>query len=117
MNIIFGDAVKNIPNNYTVLELDTFRILPGGRLVTSYCLIENIPLSEFPFLETNKKTHQALMEEYRKRNWTFCSQAIAALTGAWNREADSFYKELQTRIDDFAKNPPPADWDGAVVKA
>lgn len=117
MNIIFGDAVKNIPDNYTVLELDTFRILPRGQLVTSYCLIENIPLAEFPLLEMNKKTHQSLMEEYKKRNWTFCKQALAALNGAWNREADSFYKELETRIDGFIKEPPPEDWDGALVKA
>lgn len=58
MNIIFGDAVDQIADTHTVLELDTFKLMPSKKLVTSYCVIDNLPLAEFPQLEANKKIHQ-----------------------------------------------------------
>ena len=47
MNIIFGEALGAIPENYTVLELDTFVIPPSTEPVTSYCVLEKLPLIEF----------------------------------------------------------------------
>ena len=29
MNIIFGDAVEQVINTHTVLELDTFKLMPS----------------------------------------------------------------------------------------
>ena len=34
MNIIFGEALDALPDNYTVLELDTFVLPPDGAVRT-----------------------------------------------------------------------------------
>ena len=116
MNIIFGDTVKQISDTHTVLELDTFKLMPSEQLVTSYCVIDNLPLAEFPRLETNKNIHQQLIEQYRQQNWEFCRSALHSLTGCWNGELDTFYQHLTHRIDEYANDPPGKEWDGIMVK-
>lgn len=116
MNIIFGNAVKELPDGYTVLELDTIRLQPSDKVFTSYCAVEQIPIAEFALLDANKKIHFEMMEQYRKRNWNYCQQAILNLKGLWNREVDSFYDDIQTRVSEFQINPPPAGWDGILVR-
>lgn len=116
MNIIFGDAAASVPDNYTKLELDTIHIVSTGQKITAYCLIEHIPLGEFPRMEVNKQNHAVLIENYKKQNWEYCSQAIPFLIGTWNGEVDSFYNELLDRVEKFKVDPPPANWDGSIEK-
>lgn len=112
MNIIFGDSVQELRDKHVVLELDTFRDSQGGRR-TAYCLIENIPLQDFPVLESFVKVHHDLMQAYRKQNWEYCQHAIQGLMGRWNGELDSFYQDLLTRVNDYVQQAPEPDWDGS----
>lgn len=114
MNIIFGDALNHVPNNYTVLELDTFRLPPDGALRTSYCVVDTVPLTDFPMMEALVKVHTDMMQAYRDQNWDYCEHAIAGLTGKWNGELDSFYNNLYQRVVDFKVNPPTANWTGVI---
>jgi hypothetical protein len=116
MNIIFGDTVKQVADIHTVLELDTFKLMPSEQLVTSYCVIDNLPLAEFPRLESNKNIHQQLVEQYKQQNWEFCRSALHSLSGCWNGELDTFYQHLTHRIDEYANNPPGKEWDGIMMK-
>lgn len=114
MNIIFGEAIKNIPNSYTVLELDT--INTDGAVVTAYCVIEKIPLQEFPLIEAHVKLHADVLKNYRLQHWEYCEKAIDALLGKWNGEVDSFYTTLLERIKYFKDAPPFEGWTGVYVK-
>jgi hypothetical protein len=40
MHIIFGDSLKEIPDSFTVLELDTFVVPGDDRPKTAYCVVE-----------------------------------------------------------------------------
>jgi hypothetical protein len=117
MNIIFGDALASIPDNYTVLELDTLVLPPDNAKVTSYCVVEQIALQDFPVLEAYKKVHADLIQAYRDQNWDYCEDAITGLTGRWNGELDSFYSNLADRVKKFRAMPPPPGWDGVINKA
>lgn len=114
MHIIFGDAVKEIPDSYTVLELDT--IDTNGTRVTAYCVVEKIPLQEFPLIDAHIKLHADVIENYRLQHWDYCEKAIGALLGKWNGEVDSFYQTLLDRIKTLKESVLPGDWDGAVIK-
>ena len=59
MNIIFGDSTKQIPDCYTVLELDSFRNTGSDQTFTAYCLVEKMAINEFANLEAYKKIHGA----------------------------------------------------------
>lgn len=117
MNIIFGtEMAKQAQDRYTVLELDTFNLLPTSEVVTAYCVVETISIEEMPAVESLKELHSNLMAEYRKRNWRYCEDAIAHLTGKWQGELNSFYIELTRRIQDLKQQDLPSDWTGRMDK-
>jgi hypothetical protein len=116
MNIIFGDSINYVPNSYTVLELDTFNLINENRISTAHCVIEKIPLADFDKLDAYKKIHADLMENYRRREWTYCEHAIEELMGKWNGELDSFYVNLLSRVLEYKELPPPTDWQGLLIK-
>ena len=110
MNIIFGDVINELPDNFTILELDTFRIVSEDRIATAYCVVEQIPLEEFAKLEAYKKIHSDLIENYKAQYWTYCEHAIEGLMGKWNGELDTFYTDLLTRVMEYKQNPPGDGW-------
>ena len=114
MNIIFGDALETLPDNYTVLELDTFVFPPNSNKRTSYCVIEKVPLTDFPMMEAYIKVHVDMMQAYRDQNWDYCRHAINGLTGRWNGELDSFYSNLLQRVENCQANPPGDYWTGYI---
>lgn len=116
MHIIFGDAINNLPDSFTVLELDTFRSASGNEKQTAWCVVENIPLSAFATLDAYKKVHSDLMQAYRDQNWEYCTEAIKGLRGQWNGELDSFYDHLLQRVTEYQQTAPPPEWDGSMVK-
>ena len=118
MNIIFGtESVGLLEERYIVIELDTFVLRPTDEVVTAYCLVESVPITEMPAIESLKEQHSNLMSEYRTRNWRFCEDAIAHLTGKWGGELDSFYNELYQRIQTLKGADLPKDWTGHLDRA
>ena len=117
MNIIFGtEMAQQAQERYTVLELDTFNLLPTNEVMTAYCLVETIPIEEMPAVESLKELHSNLMAEYRKRNWRYCEDTIAHLTGKWHGELNSFYTELYQRIQTLKQTDLPENWIGQIDK-
>jgi hypothetical protein len=117
MNIIFGtEMAQQAQDRYIVLELDTFNLLPTDEVLTAYCLVETVPIEEMPAVESLKDLHSNLMAEYRKRNWHYCEDAIAHLTGKWHSELNSFYTELYQRIQSLKQEDLPEDWTGRLDK-
>jgi hypothetical protein len=117
MNIIFGkEAAETIKDKHTLLELDTI-IIGDSEPMVVYCVIEHIPLDELPKTNNLAEMHAALIDNYRKRNWEFCEQAIGHLMGSWNKEADTFYEELLKRITQFKENEPDDSWTGIIIKS
>lgn len=116
MNIIFGDAVNLLPDDYVVLELDTVLVSPMNQKVKTWCVLEMLNTSDFINFENNKQLHTELLEQYRCRNWSRALDIIGILTGQWGKEIDSFYDVLRSRISNLQKNPPDDTWDGCIVK-
>jgi adenylate cyclase len=116
MNIIFGDAINKIPDSYVVLELDTIKVMPQDKKIKTFCVIEKVSMEEFMNLEKQKAFHAKLLEDYRQKNWKNCKTLISVLKGCWTGELDSFYDEIESRVDEFRSNPPPDDWDGTLIR-
>ena len=117
MNIIFGsELTEQIQTRYTILELDTFNLLPSDEVKTAYCLIQFIPIEEMIEIQSLKDLHSNLMAEYRKRNWRYCEDVIEHLTGKWGGEVDTFYSELYQRIQHLKKQNLDSEWTSIITK-
>jgi hypothetical protein len=118
MHIIFGAAAaEQASSKYTVLELDRLRIEPLGPVIDTYCVIENVPLQELPHLDNYRNLHTKLMENYRRKDWYFCEQALEHLHGRWGGTMNSFYDEISQRVAKYKQQDPGEDWDGVYEKS
>jgi len=116
LNIILGKAdTEKLGDKYVILELDTVTIKSSAPIV-AYCVIETIPLDDFPKVEIYKKRHSDLMDHYRNRRWEYCEDSIKILKGFWNGEVDTFYESLLKRVQDFKQNSPDENWTGVIAK-
>lgn len=117
MNIIFGaDQIPELTEKYTVLELDTFRLPGRAQPATAYCLIENLGFGSLYKVPEFRDLHHNLLANYRQRNWKYCEDAIGFLRGFWGSEMDTFYDEIQKRIDQYKISDPGETWDGIIDK-
>jgi len=120
MNIIFETEVTpDIAEKYILLELDTFRRTSDGQVKKSYCVLtnEDIVLQEIATIEKQKELHNNLMENYKKKNWSFCVDALEHLQGKWKGQVDTFYDVLGKRINEFKEKDPAdqTDWDHIIT--
>ena len=116
MNIIFGiDEANKLQKKYIVLELDTVAV-QGSNPITAFCVIEKMPLNELPKADKLTQLHSDLLSNYKSRNWDFCIQALQTLMGCWDKEMDSFYDILKSRILEYKENEPDISWNGIVLK-
>ncbi len=117
MHIIFGsEAAQQASDKYTVLELDRLRLEPLGPIVDTYCIIETVPLEEIPLLDNYCRLHAKLMDNYRRKDWNFCEQALEHLHGRWGGVMNSFYDEISQRIAKYKQQDPGENWDGVYEK-
>lgn len=117
MNIIFGkENLPTVDEKYTILELDTIRILPVNQIVTAYCLVDAIPILNMPKAESMKNLHENLLVNYRKRDWNYCTQALEHLIGYWGADMDSYYTSLNQRIAKYIEQDPGESFDGIIEK-
>jgi hypothetical protein len=110
------ENVEGLGEKYIVLELDTMMIEDGHEPVTAYCVLENLPITEMFTIKESRTLHEKLLENYRKKNWNFCQQAIEHLHGKWNRELDSFYDNILERIKVLESSDLDGSWDGIIRK-
>ena len=116
MNIILGTAdAEKLTDKYTVLELDTITIKSSTPII-AYCVIETIPLEDFPKVEIYKKLHTDLMDHYHNKRWNHCEDSINILKGFWNKELDTFYDSLFERVQHLKENAPDENWTGIIAK-
>ena len=117
MNIIFGtEQAEKLRERFTVLELDTFTFGNCGPDVTAYCVMEGIPMDKLPLIESWQRLHEALIKNYQQRNWAYCQTLIEQLTDAWNSEMNSFYDEIQVRLDCLIEENPGEEWTPVIER-
>lgn len=118
MNIIFDSPqVEKLRSRHIVLELDTFIISNLPAPVKSFCIVEQVPLSEINVVDHYVNLHCDLIEHFRKKNWTVCKDAIQLLLGRWGGELDTFYIDLKNRVSQLEKQALSDDWTGFIKKS
>jgi hypothetical protein len=117
MNIIFGShLIDEIATKYTVLELDTIRLMPDDVESTAYCVVEKIPMFELDQLHVLKQLHNDMINYYKNRKWGACADAAQTLKGAWGTELDSFYDIMLSRVRQYLVQEPDSSWSPVIEK-
>jgi hypothetical protein len=117
MNIIFDSPlVESLKQRHIVLELDTIEFDGLAQPIKTFCVIEQVPLTEIDTVEHWVKLHYSLITHYQKQDWKVCADAIRLLRGRWGGVVDSFYDEIDKRIQNFSSQSLPTEWTGRIKK-
>jgi hypothetical protein len=119
MHIILGEPnAVYIEDRYTLLPLDKFKLAQTEDATQSYCVIDkdSITVDEANRIDELGCLHQKLMENYYKKNWNYCEQALEHLRGSWKGTVDTFYDEIESRVTKYKEQDPGDDWDGIINK-
>jgi len=115
MNIIFeGNITPAVKERCTLLRLDQFFLKELDKISTAYCVLDYVSIKDMSTLENYINMHESMMDNFYKRNWNFCEQALEHLTGHWNGELDTFYAHFSDRVKSFKESEPDEDWDGII---
>lgn len=115
MHIILGDKnAEQFRDKYILLELDTLYFKKLDQELKTYCLVENVPIPNLATADKMRELHANLIENYRKRDWNYCEQALEHLTGFWGSEVDSFYQDIANRIANFKQQELSESWDHRI---
>jgi hypothetical protein len=97
MHIIFDKAIAE--NHYTLLELDTF-VSSDNEAITAYCVIDSATMAaeDLFHLDARVKLHEAMMDCYKRNDYSACLAALQILKGYWKGEMGSFYDIIELRI-------------------
>lgn len=111
MKIIIGKQnIDSIQEKYIVLELDTIMSAGMSKPLESYCLVDQAPVQDLLEMQQWKELHDNLIRNYRLKNWNYCVQAIEHLRGHWNGDLDSFYDDLDQRVQSYIAQDPGDTW-------
>ena len=117
MNIIFDtENIEAIKSNAVVLELDTFYFSKLDKTTTAYCVIDNIKITEFDKITQIKKLHADLIDAYKCKNFKLCQDLIKVLQGSFDSEVDSFYNEIEKRIQNLNVEHSNKNWSSVIKK-
>lgn len=100
MQIIFGrDNAEKLREKYTVLDLE--EVERDGVKLEVFCLIpaDKIPISDLPSLDSWVKLHNEFLNGYHTQQYDYCLQCIEHLRGKFGGEVDTFYDEIENRIN------------------
>lgn len=106
MFVIYGDDnAEKAREKYVVLEMYRYtregNIDPAGEIHTYLAVTpEDMYVDQIPRIETHKRNHEKLIENFYKPDWNFCEQMIPHLKGKFSKDADDFYSHMLNQITD-----------------
>lgn len=100
MQLIFGrDNAEKLREKYTVLDLE--EVEKEGVKIEVFCLIpaEKIGIGQIADLDNWVKLHNDFLNGYHTQQYDYCIQCMEHLRGKFGGEVDTFYDEIERRIN------------------
>lgn len=100
MHLIFKEEHKALlEGRYTILELETLHV-KDQEPVTAWCVIEAEKIiPEIDMLPLNKALHDDLLIAIKEDKPDLAKKLCADLKGKFGGELDTFYEEIEKRIE------------------
>ena len=111
VDIVIGPTTASRVKDFTLLELDFLAVKGKEEAVRVFGLLGS------PFLEKGEQGHSLLrihdrmLKAYRQQKWQEATSALAEAR-ALAPGLTMFFELYQTRIAEYEKNAPGAEWDG-----
>jgi adenylate cyclase len=112
--IVVGEPTVKRIAGLNAVELDLMRVKGRAHPTRIYTPAAAIELDPERFSELDKK-HMQFLHLYRKAEWDAAEAAIVDCETFGLTGLNKLYHLYRERIQEWRKNPPPSDWDGAFT--
>jgi adenylate cyclase len=111
-NLLSQSTAEGV-EGFALLEVDRVMVVGRAEATSIYTLLGDPKRAkEESFLEL-KHLHNRFLDNYRTMQFPEAASDLERLRAMAVPELDKVYAEYQARLDHFAVEPPPLDWDGA----
>ena len=107
LHMIVGENTYMVDSAFTMIEIDKIAVKGKSSAETIFTCLK----PEIKFADEFLVTHNVFLQEYRSQNWDAAKTTIGELMSSPN-ELELYYRYMDSRIDEYIKNPPAADWEG-----
>ncbi len=125
MNVVIGASTfEKVEDTLAVIDLDFIRVKGKLEGVYIYGLLGDEEVARKPEFKELRRLIYDAQETYRRQKWDEARAMFDEVRArgneenkCWSIEAnlDVLCDVYDERIEDYRKNPPPADWDGVFV--
>jgi len=115
VDLVIGEETAAAVPDYALLELD--RVLVKGKLVPVriFTALGDATVAATSAFIHLAEVHYQMRTAYRAQEWHEAEDALAACRRAAPDFMADFYDLYETRILEFRRVAPPADWDGVYI--
>ena len=116
VGIIAGETTARAVPDLAFLEIDVVRVKGKELPLRIYTLLGDGEVTHTGAFSALSEAFGTMLAAYRARDWDGAEAALERAAQA-GKEFDlaQLLDIYRTRIDDYRKTPPPADWDGVTV--
>ena len=115
VDIVIGENTRAEAEDFATLELDLITVKGKTQPTRVYALLGDETLKNDPDFQTLNERHQAMIEAYRGQVWQRARELVDECRALSDSRLVTLYDLYEERIEDYAENPPGADWDGVYV--
>jgi adenylate cyclase len=112
--IVVGEPTVKRIDGLNALELDLMRVKGRAHPTRIYTPADAIALDSAKFGDLDR-LHMHFLQLYRKADWDAAEAALAQCENFGIAGLTKLYHLYRERIDEWRRNPPPADWDGTFT--
>jgi len=114
VDIVIGETTCSDVSDWAVLELDRIAVKGKTEAVRIFALLGDPARAAAPEFRMLAERHAQMLRCYRAQDWAGARTALAA-SRVLSPALRTLHDLYENRIDDYAANPPHADWDGVFI--
>jgi adenylate cyclase len=118
--IVIGENTQQRAPQFASLELDLIKVKGKTEAVRIFTLAGTPEVASSAEFQAFKSEHDSGLAAYRSQQWDAakrlfgrCHELCEAMNDRWHIQ--HYYEIFAERVDEYAANPPGADWDGVYV--
>ena len=96
-----------------LIEIDKVMVVGREEPTPLYCCLGGSATAEGEPFQDLKRLHDGFLAKYRGRQFAEAAADLDALRAKAPEQLAKVYAEYRARLDRFAIEPPPLDWDGS----
>jgi adenylate cyclase len=113
--VIISEATLGLLPRFAVLELDLLHVKGKSQARRIFAVLGDEETAGQGWFATLAADHQAMLTAFRAQRWSEAASLVEKCAARAPAEANHLYRLYTARIDRFRAEPPPEDWDGAMV--